>query len=52
MIYVIWKRLNVTDGRIIALRPETVKKPVVQNPISTTSPLPNEGSTPRITANK
>jgi hypothetical protein len=42
----------VTDGKIIALRPETVKRPVVQKPISITSPLPKEGKTPKITAKR
>ena len=33
-------------------KPEIVKKPVDQKPRSTTSPLPKEGSIPKITANK
>ena len=52
MMYVIWNRLRVTEGRIIAFNPEIVKKPVDQNPRSTTSPLPNDGRIPKITANK
>ena len=50
-MYVIWKRLRVTDGRIIAFNPEIVKNPVDQYPILTTSPLPKDGSIPKITAN-
>ena len=51
-MYVIWKRLRVTEGKIIAFKPDSVKKPVDQKPRSTTSPLPKEGNIPRITANK
>ena len=36
----------------MAFNPDTVKKPVDQKPRLTTSPLPKEGSTPKITANK
>ena len=36
----------------MAFNPDNVKKPVDQKPRSTTSPLPNEGNTPKITANK
>ena len=39
-------------GRIIAFNPDIVKKPVDQYPKSTTSPLPNDGSTPKITENR
>jgi len=39
----------VTEGKIIALSPEIVKRPVVQKPISITSPLPKEGRIPKIT---
>jgi hypothetical protein len=42
----------VTEGRIIAFHPEIDRNPVVQNPRSTTSPLPKEGNIPKITANK
>ena len=42
----------MTEGRIIAFNPEIVKNPVVQNPKSTTSPLPKDGNIPKITANK
>ena len=42
----------MTEGKIIALSPEIVKRPVVQKPMSITSPLPKEGSTPKITANR
>ena len=51
-MYVIWKRLRVIEGKIIALMPLKVKKPVLQKPKSTTSPLPKEGRTPKITENK
>ena len=36
----------------MAYNPDNVKKPVDQKPKSTTSPLPNEGNIPKITANK
>ena len=36
----------------MAFNPDNVKKPVDQKPRSTTSPLPKEGNTPKITANK
>ena len=39
----------MTEGKIIALSPEIVKRPVVQKPISITSPLPKEGRIPKIT---
>ena len=42
----------MTDGNIIAFKPDIVKKPVDQKPRSITSPLPKEGSTPKITANR
>ena len=51
-MYVIWKRLRVTEGKIIAFNPEVVKNPVDQKPKSTTSPLPKEGSIPNITAKR
>ena len=37
-------------GRISALRPEAVSRPVRQKPMRTTSPRPKEGSTPSFTA--
>ena len=37
---------------MIAFNPDIVRKPVVQKPRSTTSPRPNEGKIPKITANK
>ena len=37
---------------MIAFNPVTVKKPVDQKPKSTTSPLPKDGSTPKITAKR
>ena len=40
------------EGKIIAFKPLEVKKPVLQKPRSTTSPLPNDGSIPKITENK
>ena len=42
----------MTEGKIIALRPEVVSKPVVQKPSVITSPLPKDGSTPKITAKR
>ena len=36
----------------MAFIPDIVKKPVDQNPRSTTSPLPNEGNIPKITAKR
>ena len=42
----------MTDGKIIAFNPVRVKKPVDQNPRSTTSPRPKDGKIPSITANK
>ena len=42
----------MTDGKIIAFSPVIVKNPVDQNPRSTTSPLPKDGKTPRITAKR
>ena len=36
----------------MAFIPDIVKKPVDQKPKSTTSPLPNEGNTPKITAKR
>ena len=40
------------SGKIIAFNPVKVKKPVDQNPRSTTSPRPKDGKIPSITANK
>ena len=37
---------------VAPFNPEIVKKPVDQNPKSTTSPLPKDGRIPKITANK
>ena len=37
---------------MIAFNPDNVKKPVDQKPRSTTSPLPNEGNIPKITAKR
>ena len=51
MIKVIWNRPSVIDGRISALRPETVSRPVVHQPIATVSPRPKEGSQPSSTEN-
>jgi len=36
----------------MAFIPDIVKKPVDQKPKSTTSPLPNEGNIPKITAKR
>ena len=52
MTYVIWNKLNVTEGNINALSPDIVKNPVDQNPKSITSPLPKEGRTQRMTENR
>ncbi|MDC0992454.1 hypothetical protein OAR15_01060, partial [Candidatus Pelagibacter sp.] len=46
------KIIEETDKKINALSPEIVKSPVVQKPISITSPLPKEGKTPKITAKR
>ena len=40
------------EGKIRAFKPVKVRKPVDQNPTCMTSPLPKDGSTPNITANK
>ena len=50
MISVSWNRPSVIDGRISALRPEMVRKPVVHQPICTVSPRPKDGSQCSITA--
>ncbi len=50
MISVIWKSASVIAGRTSALRPESVRNPVVQPPICTTSPRPKDGSQPSTTA--
>ena len=52
MIRVIWNRPSVIEGMISAFNPEIVSRPVVHQPIRTTSPRPNDGSQPNITANK
>ena len=52
MIRVIWNRPSVIDGMISALRPEIVSRPVVHQPSRTTSPRPNDGSQPKVTANR
>ena len=52
MISVIWNRPSVIDGMIRALSPEVVSNPVLHQPNRTTSPRPNEGSQPKITANR
>ena len=38
-------------GRMSAFSPDSVSRPVLQKPICTTSPRPNEGNQPRVTAN-
>ena len=50
MIKVIWNSESVIAGRISALSPLLVRKPVVHQPSATVSPRPNEGSQPRMTA--
>jgi hypothetical protein len=40
MISVIWNRPSVMEGRISALRPDQVRKPVVHQPSRTVSPRP------------
>jgi hypothetical protein len=50
MMSVIWMSDSVIVGRINALRPLLVNKPVVHQPNATVSPRPNDGSQPRFTA--
>ena len=43
---------SVIEGMISALRPERVRRPVVHQPIRTTSPRPNDCSQPSVTENR
>ena len=52
MMSVIWNRPSVIEGMISAFHPEAVSRPVVHQPIFTTSPRPNEGSQPSVTENR
>ena len=52
MISVIWNRPSVIEGMISAFKPDSVRRPVVHQPICTTSPRPNEGSQPSVTENR
>jgi len=52
MISVIWNRPSVIAGSTSAFSPDAVRKPVLQNPSRTTSPRPNDGSTPSVTGNR
>ena len=42
----------IHGGEYHTYNPEIVKNPVLQKPISTTSPLPKDGNIPKITANR
>ena len=50
MISVTGKKPSVIAGRISAFSPLVVSSPVLQSPIFTVSPRPNEGSQPSHTA--
>ena len=46
-----WNRPSVMEGRISALIPDQVRKPVLHQPSCTVSPRPKEGSQPSQTEN-